>query len=214
MCYSKKLSISAFLFCLTGSLLLIKYGDVDLSASNKVVAYVCIYVGLVQLMEYFMWSDISCKSGANKISSAIGPLLLTMQPVFMLILASMYLDSSNIIKKDAIIIFLIFYIASIMYKYYTFFNKFDNICTEINTDGHLQWKWLLTGSNFEYVFYHLIFLITFVNFNDFNIRSTLIITYILLLISTMKFKNNIGELWCFMGTSVPLLTLISQKYLR
>ena len=42
MCYFKKLSISAFLFSLDGSLLLINYGDVKLALSNKVVGYVCL----------------------------------------------------------------------------------------------------------------------------------------------------------------------------
>ncbi len=158
-----------------------------------------------------MWADLSCKSGLNKTSSTIGPLLLTMQPVLMLILSNMYLESSNIVKKEAIMIIFVLYLAAILYKYYSFFNKYDNICTGVNDEGHLQWKWLLTDSNFEYVFYHLLFLINFVNFNDFNIRATLIITYVLLIISNMKFKKNVGELWCFMGTSVPLLTLISQK---
>ena len=44
-----------------------------------------------------------------------------------------------------------------------------------------------------------------------NLVTSIIISYIMFIISYYKFNKNIGEFWCLMVTGVPLVNLGMQK---
>lgn len=88
------------------------------------------------------------------------------------------------------------------------YNKFLNskeIITHLK-DGHLQWKW--TKSKYFNIWFYLLLLLINLCFVFTNIKYLLILIFFIfgtLIFSYIKFKNNIGELWCYIFAYFPLL---------
>lgn len=209
MCYSKKLSLSSFIFGIFSSLMLIQFGNKESYKTNVAIGLFFIFLSIMQLIEYFIWNDIECKNGLNKLGSYLGPLFNHLQPVVLLIIASIYLKSFNIISINIIIFLNILYITYVLYQYYVYICDVKNICIGVNNKNHLDWKWKY---NFKYLFYFAISLINIINFyKNNNLIITILVSYLLLFISYFKFHTNIGELWCLMISGVPLVNLFIQK---
>lgn len=212
MCYTKEISIQSFFFGLLCGLSLIKFGNKESSKTNKVIGLFYIFVSFMQLIEYFLWKDINCKTGLNKIGFTLGPIFNHLQPIILFILCMIFIKSSNIIPKTFFIFLIILYLIYIIKKYIDYILNNSDQCVQPNETGHLEWIWKY---NFNYIFYFLINLLVLINYyKNKNITITLIISYILLFISINKFNKNIGELWCFMVTGIPLIHLFLQKVLK
>ncbi len=209
MCYSKELSLISFLVGIITSILLIKFGDSRYSDTNKVLQYFIIYISLVQLHEYFIWSDENCTSGLNKISSITLPVIVKLQPVILGFLLNYYVKSDNIISDSALSIINIVYTINALYSISNYLNNQQSICTYKNKFGHLKWNWI---SNFDGYAYLILTLLNTMNFwyND-NVKMMLIWISITLYYSKVIAPENIGELWCFSSTSTPLIALLGQK---
>ena len=209
MCYSKKLSLLSFIFGIFSSLMLIQFGNKESYKTNVAIGLFFMFVSIMQLIEYFIWSDIKCKNGLNKLGSYLGPLFNHLQPVVLLIIASIYLKSFNIIPTNIIIFLNVLYIIYILYQYYVYIRDLKNICIGVNNENHLDWKWKY---NFKYLFYFSISLINITNFyKNKNLIIAILVSYFLLFISYFNFHKNVGELWCLMVTGVPLVNLFVQK---
>jgi len=209
MCYSKKISLISFLFGIITSIGLISFGNKKSFYSNLSIGIFYIFVSFMQLVEYFIWSDILCINGLNKLGSLIGPILNHIQPVIFFILLYIFVKPKIIIPINIIIICNILYILYIIYKYYYYVKDKDNLCVGVNNEGHLEWSW---KQNYYYIFYFIINFIIIINYyQNTNILISFITSYLFLLISIFKFKKNIGEFWCLMVTGVPLIVLIIQK---
>jgi hypothetical protein len=212
MCYSKQLSIKSFLFGLFCGLILIIYGNKESSEINKVIGLFFIFSSFIQLIEYFLWKDINCKTGLNKLGFILGPIFNHLQPVILFILCSIFIKSSNIIPIEIVISIIILYIIYFIKKYNDYILDNPIQCVKTNETGHLNWPW---KKDFNYVFYLLINLLVFINYYKYkNLTITSIFVHILLVISINKFNKNAGELWCYMSTGTPLLALFLQKILN
>ena len=188
--------------------MLILFGDYHNYNTNLAIGYYFIYVSLMQLVEYFIWSDIECKNGLNKLGCIIGPLLNHFQPMIILILSKIYLQSNNIINDNILYTINILYIIYVLYIYFAIYMK-QKLCTKINKYKHLDWIWKYS---FNYYIYWIILLINLFNYLDNEyIVITLFISTILFIISYNNYHLNIDELWCLMVTSVPLIILFIQK---
>lgn len=209
MCYTKELSLTAFLFGITSSVLLIKYGNDYHSKTNQAVGIFFIYISFAQLLEYLIWIDLPCSSGTNKTATKYGSLLIHFQPVVLSFLLLYYLPDENLlISKNIMILLNVIYIGYVGYKYGQFIQK-GNECTSTNEQNHLDWQWKY---DFNYTYYQLIMFLNFINyFNNKYIRLLFIITYLLFAISWTGFNENIPEIWCLLSTSVPALILLFQK---
>lgn len=209
MCYTKELSITSFLFGIITSILLMKYGDEKYKAENKAIGIFFIYISFAQLIEYLIWSDLECKTGLNKFASQVGPLLINLQPVVFYSIFSYYVPSSNIIPKNLMILLNVIYAIYVFSKYSSYISIPENSCTTTNCKNHLNWKWKY---NFRYTYYQSLMLLNFINyFKNTQIFNTFVILYILLLFSSLKFNENIPELWCLLSTGVPIIILGLQK---
>lgn len=212
MCYSKKLSLQSFAFGIMSSLLLIYYGNEKSSKTNITIGIFFMFVSIMQLLEYLLWSDIECTNGQNKFASTVGPLFNHFQPVVLLVLSSYYLQSNGIISNDLLILINILYFSYVMHQYYNYVSNKKNGCVKLNEQKHLDWNWKY---DFNYFWYHMIMIINITNFlNNKNLIASIISSYVLLLISINKFNKNIGEFWCLMVTGVPLLNIFMQKVLK
>jgi hypothetical protein len=198
MCYSKSLSLKSFLFGIISSIYLYnKHND----KSDIVISLFFAFVSLMQLVEYFLWSDLKC-TGVNQTTSKIGILLNHFQPVVFLIINMLYLESNNNINQNILIILNVIYSIYVMYDYKRFLDE-KNFCVEPNKKGHLDWTW---KHNFNYFYYHLITFLNLYNYNHYtNLTLSILLSYVLFFISLTKFKDNIGEFWCLMVTGIPFL---------
>jgi hypothetical protein len=200
----------SYIFGVSTSLALLYFGNQESKDTNKAIAYFFVYIALVQLMEYFMWSDIDCKNGMNKFASTVGPVMVNIQPVILLLIMSSYLKSENIISDNVLMIINVLYLLYVGCKYYEYLQNPDNLCVSPNDCGHLSWTW---NKNFNYTFYVLLTIINVMNFyTNTNLMVAITFAYMLLFVSAFNFHRNIGELWCMLSTSVPLICIILQKY--
>ena len=157
----------------------------------------------MQLVEYFLWIDIDCSNGFNKIGALVGPILNHLQPVVLLIIASAFLEPSNLISPNIIIPANILYLLYVGKQYLKFISKPSNLCVRTNKCNHLDWTW---KKDFNYLFYFFISFLNVANFySNTNLMVSFGISYMLLLISIFKFNGVVGEFWCLMVTSVSLI---------
>ena len=104
MCINEKVSMTAFITCTTASLYLFYRNN----KYDRWVAIFFFYIGLMQLLEYFMWIDQECK-GLNQISTDIGFWHNIFQPVASFVIAYIFT-----MGKVSIYI----YISFILYLYF------------------------------------------------------------------------------------------------
>ena len=212
MCYSKELSLTSLSFGIFASLTLIYFGNKQSSSTNKTIGYFFLFVTLMQLVEYFLWIDIDCVNGFNKTGALLGPIFNHLQPIVLLVLATIFLQPANLISSNIVIPANVLYIFYIGYQYYKYVSIPSNLCVRTNKCDHLDWTW---KKDFNYIFY---FAISFINLANFYTNTNLIVSfglsYILLLVSILNFNQNIGEFWCLMVTGIPLINLFMENVLN
>ena len=212
MCYSEDLSLISLSFGIFASLMLINFGSKESSNTNKAIGYFFLFVTLMQLVEYFLWIDMDCVNGFNKAGALLGPILNHLQPVVLLVIATTFLEPSNLISPSIVIPANILYLIYCGYQYVLYISDETNLCVKTNECEHLDWTW---KKDFNYLFY---FTISFINIANFYTNTNLMvsfgITYILLIVSIFRFNKNVGEFWCLMVTGVPLINLFMENILN
>lgn len=199
-------------FGIFSSLMLINFGNSLSADTNKAIGYFFLFVTLMQLVEYFLWIDINCSNGFNKVGSLIGPILNHLQPVVLLVIAIIFLEPANLISQNIVIPVNIIYLIYCGYKYIKYVSNESNLCVRTNECDHLNWTW---KNDFNYLFYFAISFINVANFyTNVNLMVSFGISYLLLIVSIFGFNKNIGEFWCLMVTGVPLINLYMQNVLN
>lgn len=212
MCFSAELSMASLSFGIFSSLMLINFGSNKSKSTNKAIGYFFLFVSLMQLVEFFLWIDIDCVNGFNKIGSLLGPILNHLQPVVLLILATIFLEPANLISQNIVIPANIIYLIYCYYEYIKYLQDDKNFCVRTNECEHLDWTW---KKNFNYLFYFIISFINIANFyTNINLIISFSVSYLLLLYSIFEFNKNIGEFWCLMVTGIPLLNLFIENILK
>jgi hypothetical protein len=212
MCYSADLSLTSLSFGIFSSLMLINFGSSQSTNTNKAIGYFFLFVTLMQLVEYFLWIDIDCVNSFNKLGSLLGPILNHLQPVVLLIIATTFLNPTNLISQSVIIPSNILYLIYCVYQYIKYVSNESNLCVKTNDCEHLNWTW---KKDFNYLFY---FAISFINVANFYTNTNLMVSfgvsYLLLIVSIFGFNKNVGEFWCLMVTGVPLINLFMENVLN
>lgn len=211
MCYSKDLSLSSLSFGIIASLMLLNFGNPQSANTNKAIGYFFLFVTLMQLVEYFLWIDIDCSNGFNKLGSLLGPILNHLQPVVLLIVATIFLNPSNLISQSIVIPANVLYLIYSGYQYVKYLSTQTNLCVKTNECDHLDWTW---KKDFNYIFYFAISFINVANFyTNVNLMVSFGISYLLLIVSIFGFNKNVGEFWCLMVTGVPFINLFMENVL-
>ena len=86
MCISAEASRNMFLGGVISSVLLMKFGIKKLESYNLFLVIVFLYVILMQVIDYLVWTDLDCKLGRNKIAGILGSFLNYSQPLFVLLI--------------------------------------------------------------------------------------------------------------------------------
>ncbi len=201
MCISKNLSLFSFIVSIVSNIILIQFGDPKYLLQNKTIGYFMFFVGLMQLIDYSIWSDLDCIYGLNKAGGLLGPILNHIQPLVLMGIIYYYLGSNDIIPSYLLWALGLLYGIYMIYKYMEYLS--NDLCIKVNISGGLDWKW---KRNYNYIYYHLLFLGILINFYGYSqITLCFITSYILYSLSITS------EIWCFFITGLPLINLIVQR---
>ena len=199
MCWNQHVSLNTFLFSIF-VLLLIAYNNEY--TQYKLPEFSSIYVYLfflsfmcMQLIEFFIWRNINNKS-LNTLFSILGMLLITVQPIF-----SLMMLKNDILKSKLIIVYSIF--ALLFFGYKT--SHFD-INSSISKNGHLKWNWA-HFSKYEGIILHSLWLLCLIYApivnKHYTIMVYIIILYIISIYSFYK-DGSYGSLWCWSINSIMI----------
>jgi len=197
MCFSAKASLGSLLIGFVGSLLLVSLGD----RTNISFGVFFIFISLIQLMDFAIWSDLDNKIGLNRIATMIGPILNVGQPLIMFIIKRIVYQNRGF---DVVAGLNALYTACLIRTYYLFI-KAGDLSTKVE-QGHLKWPWL---RHTDKVAYLIMFVINALYLSEF--RFSLVVTSItgfFLFISHSYFAYHVGEVWCYFGAFIPMIVYL------
>lgn len=206
MCFNYKTSIITFLIGTIGSLILIRYGNPKYKIENIIFGIFLIFIAGVQFMDFLLWIDLDNKFGINHIVTLIGPLFIFGQPLILYIIKLLYFrpkiwNFTNI----GIALLNILYFICIINMYITFIQNGELITS--TSHGHLSWPWI-KYINLTSYFYLIMLAINMFYLTKFNYSLLFfLITYLFFYLSVKFFSYNIGELWCFFGSFIPMFMI-------
>lgn len=133
MCWNAEISINTFIFSFF-MLLFIAYNNgytkYKIQELNNPLAYIFIFsIISIQLLEYFLWKNITNKK-LNNILSTIGTLIIYIQPIMALFLID------DVRKRNFYILIYLTIFPFLIYRL-TKFHAF----TFVSEKGHLEWNW-------------------------------------------------------------------------
>ena len=212
MCFNYKVSLFTFLIGTIFSILLIKYGNVKYSLENKISGIFFVFISSIQFMDFLFWIDLKNKLGINKITTILGPILNVCQPVILYLIKYFYYRPNIFTLKHfnlPVALLNILYFINFIIIYITFLSN-EKLITHTE-HGHLKWPWIQYSNPY---FYFLLLAINIFYLFNFNYALLLfVITYLFLYISVNYFSYNIGELWCFFGSFIPLIMFLLSFYI-
>jgi len=210
MCINANISIATFAISVLSSIILIKYGLKKYEKENKVAGLFFIYISLMQIFEYFIWTDINdLYFNGNSIASQISALFIFTQPIILYFIKLFVYNPPTINWQYAFIESIFFiYVLFCYTKYQT--TQQQKSCFPDKTTGLLNWSWI---NYMDYIIYFSVFVFSIFIYVDFRyaIISSLWLFSVLDLgyfITPKKY----GALFCFTAGFSPLLFLLWQIF--
>lgn len=211
MCISANVSISTFIISIISSITLIYYGDKRFSTENTIIGLFFIYIAFVQILEYFMWSDIDGKRGTNQVASLILPIYVYLEP---LVLYNLQLWIYNIsISLFALTVESLYIIYTCIQYYNYIIGETKHLITQPDKNKTLNWLWF-SNNYFNVFIYFAIFTVSVFSFMPLNISLLLfIIGYGFFITSKLHIKEHYGSFYCFVSAFSPILFLLMETLL-
>lgn len=204
MCVSSNASLFTFIFSIISSFILIYYGNKKYSKENLATGLIFIYVSLMQMVDYFIWNDLDNKKNYNKSSTIFGAFLNYTQPTIIYLVKSLIFHKTNSIINLINLIYFTYFI----YAYNIFLNS-NELITHVS-NKHLYWAWTKYFNFFIYIITLIINCYIFINFKYFVMLIAFIIGCLIL--SYFKFKEHVGQFWCFIVAYTPILICLSTYF--
>lgn len=197
MCFNARISLTTYIVGMIGSFLLWQ-------KNYKPEALFYFWVIQMQLIEYFIWNNLSCSATNNYITKA-GIIINHTEPIVLwlgiLYFSKLKLDNWVNFLMLGFIILTFFYTKSI----------FDNSCTTITKESspHLHWLWN-SGQNAK--IYYTYFLMMFVILSIYGLENGIIHAILCVISLGISYKiygdkHAVGAIWCFMAALSPFLLL-------
>jgi hypothetical protein len=186
--------------------IIIEYGDKELKKYNILFSLGIMYAVFMQLIDYFIWNDLDCKKGYNKIATQLGPILLYSQPFIVLFMGSLLFPNKQIPIGLKIL--------NVLYGLYaikTIANHWNlKECTKVSKEtGHLNWGWKWEPLIFIYFFLVAINFLFFAR-NVYGLTAITLVYLLFVVLKKMK-PQNAGELWCFSSPVILITMFVLQK---
>ena len=212
MCFNYKVSLLTFLIGTIFSILLIIKGNPKYFLENRVSGIFFIFISLIQFMDFLFWIDINNGLGINKITTILGPILNVGQPTILYIIKYLFFrpDVSSFKNYNLPIALLNLMYFGYFISTYTNFLTSEKLITTVK-NGHLKWPWIKYQNP---IYYLVLFAMNIFYLFNFKYAMTMFsIIYFFLFLSVKYFKYNIGELWCFFGSFIPLIMYFVSFYI-
>ena len=165
MCINANISIVTFIISAFSSIMLIKYGLEKYKTENLIAGIFFIYISIMQLFEYFIWSDINdLVWGGNLIASKLSALFIFTQPIVLYILKLLIIRPSTFNWSYAIIEILFFVYVIFCFNNFMVLQKQKSCYPDKNT-GLLVWSWL---NYMDYIIYFSVFIFSIFIYIDFR----------------------------------------------
>jgi hypothetical protein len=208
MCINANVSIITFIISAISSIILIKYGLDKYKTENLIAGIFFIYISVMQLFEFFIWSDINdIIWGGNLIASQISSLFIFTQPIVLYIIKLIIIQPKQFNWAYAIIELLFFIYVLYCFKNYILLEK-QKSCYPDKTTGLLTWSWL---NYMDYIIYFSVFIFSIFIYIDF--RYAIIASLWLFSILDLSYfivPKHYGMLFCFIAGCSPILMLVWQ----
>jgi hypothetical protein len=210
MCINAEISILTFAISAFSSIVLIKYGLDKYKTENLIAGIFFIYISLMQLFEYFIWSDINdIIWGGNLIASKISALFIFTQPIVLYILKLIIIQPPKINWVYAIIEILFFIYVLYCFNNFMVLQKQKSCYPDKNT-GLLVWSWL---NYIDYIIYFSVFIFSIFIYIDFRYAIiSAIWLFSILDLSYFIVPKDYGMLYCFVAGISPILMLFWQIF--
>jgi hypothetical protein len=182
MCWNQYVSLNTYLFSM-GMLCLMIYNNNYSPYKVNINVYGYFFIisfCSMQLIEYFLWKNLENKE-LNYFYSALGQLLVTVQPI-----ASLLLLSNHILKMVMILLYSIFVI--------TIFFTHKKVFKTTSQNGHLKWTWVPIHYYLYFIWMFFLMFSFIVNHHYTAIGVALFLFAITYLTST---SGTSGSLWCW-----------------
>ena len=210
MCFSAESSITAFIIGISASIILLMSKD----KSNKCIGLFFISINLMQLLEFFIWTDQTCGIINNIASRLILPVLLLQIITGAL---GLYLFDTTFLPKNLIKMIIIMTFFVLIINIYICFNNNLEWCTKPNENNSLQWanlEYILSNYKINlqgYPYYVILILITIFFkplWKGILISMFGLTTYILTRYPNWDTSNS---RWCFFSAFLPVFFIIVER---
>jgi hypothetical protein len=211
MCWNSTTSLIAFI---TGTLINIymfnKYKN------NKTIIIICIayeWALFMQLLEYFIWNDINCKTNTNKIASLLALFFNITQPIIVYILLMTNSNVSYILKVISTLLIL-------FYTFYTLYYIFNNLSnyncvTKRPNCSNINLKWWDDIKFGGTIFGITLFLIILLLLRPVQLSVPIVIYLIITsLISSKFYSCGTASIWCLLYVPLILFLLLYIPFLQ
>ena len=196
MCWNASVSLNTFIFGLVCALYIGLFTKYD-----KKLLLIALSISLMQLLEYFAWTNINNKKIIN-ILSYIGLFIIFLQ-VFLL---NLILTSGKIRVKLLSIMFFIILL------YFLIEFKNVNFTMKPGKNGHLIWYWL--DIPFIWIFITIIFYIIPFYYSPYRVGFYYsIISIIVSLYFYLKYKTW-GTTWCYMSNIIWVYIIFKVLFIN
>jgi len=219
MCHSAPISLVTFLFSTTISIYLWKRNLIN----DRVLATWVFVVSLIQLCEFFMWSDYDNKKGWNNLATKISLIVIIIQPLVLGAGVYFYGDYyksmvADIILKATIIILTIKVIAATLFVYSRSNEKW---LSKKGKNCHLIWHYNNPKKNKHLPFYKRIDTLSF--FTPLALITLMLKPYpwnliyftlgaLSLYIIFIMLNPEAGSYWCWIANILSISIVLSKYF--
>lgn len=213
MCWNKEVSLATFIIAIIGVFYLYKRNK----QNDRWIAFFSGTITMIQLAEYFMWSNNTCSNHINKYASVFALLILALEPLSNII-GGLYF--SNTPYKKYLKYMLLSYILFIIFFYFTqMHNKSVNWCAtslcnapDTVQDCNLKWLFVRGFDNKLAIIWILFLLIPFLTMTP-DFYGILLVSMGLITYATASLINHAakGSIWCWLAIGVIFYQILSNK---
>ena len=206
MCYSKNISLSAYI---SGTILCALVYQIP-NPFYKVIGLFFLFVTQMQLIDFFLWDNQQCNS-EHRLTSKAGMWLNFMQPIVMCLLVLYY--SKRLSSNTRKFIYVCMAIYMVMFLKYAAQYKPSLQCIHPTKEiNHLVWNWTQLPYKETFITIYLLFIFLAVLLG-FPAQTSLFISVVLLsFFFTYLLTPNIGvgSAWCIHIILVPAFYLLKH----
>lgn len=222
MCWSKEISMATFVLAIVGSIYLFKRNN----PNDRWIALFAITVAMIQLAEFFMWSDQTCNN-FNKYASMFALLILALEPL-MGMLGGIYLSDTP--NKNILRYMLFAYIIFIAYVYFSkVYGQNITWCGTSNCSPaaqtlqsiksnnlvangkacNLRWFFMDTMDTKTVIIWILFLMLPFLTMTP-RYQGIIIVLFGLITFGMAHITNSnvVGSLWCWLAIGVIYLKIL------